>query len=126
MNNLEEIIKSINLLSEFVNSKEELLNELSESDQIISDLLHYLEFETFNASKGYKIAKKIKEVRIKRREIKNKLHIVSIFEQSQNKLINSSNRVMLIATLIKEKNKLENQEYNYRILDKNNIIGDDN
>lgn len=103
MNNLEEIIKSINLLSEFVNSKEELLNELSESDQIISDLLHYLEFETFNASKGYKISKKIKEVRIKRREIKNKLHIVSIFEQSQNKLINSSNRGMLIATLIKEK-----------------------
>lgn len=119
---LEEIIKAINVLSTFEDSKEIAIDELSKSDQEISDLLHFLENEKFNARDGYKIAKKIKEVRTKRRTAKNSIQLINTFQQNSNKLINSSNRSMLISALVKEQNKLSNLEYKYRILDINELL----
>lgn len=43
---------------------------LSQYDKEESDLLHFLENETYDAIKMMRVAKRIKEVRIKRREIK--------------------------------------------------------
>lgn len=44
------------LLTEF----EELCKEESNADIAISDILHYIEFNNFNASEGYKLANMIK------------------------------------------------------------------
>jgi DNA repair ATPase RecN len=40
-------------------------------DKELNDLTHALEFISFNASEGYKLAKQMKESRIKRRNAKN-------------------------------------------------------
>lgn len=51
--------------------KDELNQQLSNADLEEQDLLHLLEFEKFNGITLIKIAKKLKDIRVKRREIKN-------------------------------------------------------
>lgn len=50
--------------------KQELVQELSQCDQAISDALHYLENEKCDAVSMVKTAKLLKELRHKRRKIK--------------------------------------------------------
>ena len=119
---LKEVIKAINTISDFEDNKDSLVEELSKSDTEISDLLHFLENENFNARDGYKVAKRIKEARQKRRKAKNGISLIQTFEQNSNKLINSDNRRMLISILGREEKRLSNTEYNYRIIDKEEII----
>lgn len=66
------------LASEALHRKNKLLNQLSNADKEISDLLHYIEFCNLNAAQGYKAYKMIKERRIKRRSIKNELDVLNI------------------------------------------------
>lgn len=43
-----------------------------ELEQEQLDLLHVTEFSNFNASEGYSLSKEVKEVRMKRRQLKTK------------------------------------------------------
>lgn len=64
------------LLTIFNNINEDfktLSNELSQADLSQQDILHMIENENFNASRGYELAKMIHDTRNKRREIKNEL-----------------------------------------------------
>jgi hypothetical protein len=55
-------------------SRHEILSEMLKAQDLEEqDLLHYIEFETFNACEGYLLANKIKEIRTKRREIKDEM-----------------------------------------------------
>lgn len=60
------------------NRKDVLLQQLSDIDKEISDIMHYIEFSKLNAAQGYKAFKMIKDRRIKRRSIKNELNIVEV------------------------------------------------
>ena len=55
---------------------------LSEADKEISDILHYIEFFNFSASDGYKLSKALKDVRLRRREIKNQIEIIEYINSS--------------------------------------------
>lgn len=55
---------------------QELNSELSKMDKEISDIRHYIEFYPLSASKGYQMAKLLKDHLIKRREIKNELDVM--------------------------------------------------
>lgn len=66
------------LTSEALHRKEKLIEQLSEVDKELCDLLHYIEFCNLNAAQGYKAYKMIKDRRIKRRSIKNELDVLSI------------------------------------------------
>ena len=66
------------LAKEAQSRKDELNNELSQIDQELSDVNHYIEFCNLNAAQGYKAYKMIKERRIKRRTIKNELNVLNI------------------------------------------------
>ena len=57
--------------------QEELIKKLSNIDQELSDVFHYIEFCDLNAAQGYNAYKMIKERRMKRRIIKNELELVS-------------------------------------------------
>lgn len=50
-----------------------LNNEIKKCDLAIRDIEHYLEFTNFNAANGYKLARRIKELRTKRRQLKDEL-----------------------------------------------------
>lgn len=79
INKLKEGINELsNEFSLLKGNKEWLLDEESNIDKQISDILHYIEFYTFSASDGYKLCKALKELRLRRREIKNELELINI------------------------------------------------
>ena len=55
-----------------------MLDEESNIDKQISDILHYIEFYNFSASDGYKLCKALKELRLRRKDIKNELDLIGI------------------------------------------------
>lgn len=81
----------------------------SKIDREISDILHYIEFYSFNACQGYKLAKELKELRLKRRDIKNQLEAIDI--------INSHSCSMLAdGKTNKALCNIENKSYTPRVL----------
>lgn len=121
---IEEVINAIDILNKFEDRKSILINNLSDLDLEEQDLLHYIETEKFNAVEGYKLSRKIKEIRLERRKVKNELALINIFQQNSNKLINLENRRFLITTLGKESKKLINSKYTYKKISKEQIIGE--
>lgn len=79
---IDDLRESINSLSEkftaLKGNKEWLFDEESNIDKQISDILHYIEFYNFSASDGYKLCKALKELRLRRRDVKNKIELISI------------------------------------------------
>lgn len=72
-----DYIKDFNEYAEHINKRfAELSKELSSVDQEQDDILHFLEFETYNAVTMMKVTKRLKEVRAKRREIKHEFNAV--------------------------------------------------
>ena len=90
-------------------SKDELLRQLSEVDTKISDELHYIEFYKFSASEGYKLCKQLQEFRDERRNIKKNLEIINII-QSQT----CSN--LALGSTSKAFDSVDNKMYSPRIL----------
>lgn len=79
-NNLPNLLNKINSFSGFIceaeKRREELSTELSEIDQEINDINHYIEFGKFNAYQGW-LAFNMLRVRLKkRRKIKDELGIL--------------------------------------------------
>lgn len=73
----------INQINAIFEQAENELKELSEQIRLIEleqqDLLHFIENESFNASRGYCLAKQLKDLRIKRHEIKNEWDLMQSF-----------------------------------------------
>ena len=69
MNDIKDLHK--NFVKQIKSEKQRLVSELSECDLAICDALHYLELEKCDGVAMVKTAKIIKELRLKRREIKN-------------------------------------------------------
>ena len=70
----------IGKLSEVYREIEEITNllrrQLSEADLELQKIEHEIEFGSFNVVKGYNYSKRIKEIRIERRHIKDDLQLV--------------------------------------------------
>lgn len=119
LNNLMNCTKEINERFEIVSEK------ISELDKAQNDLLHMIENENINASRGYELARAIKTIRIERREPKNEYGILlSISDQikSINKTLeNVSNRANKLDKKYKKICDMGNDSYSPRVL---NITSD--
>lgn len=89
-------------------NKEWLLEMLSRIDQEISDIIHYIEFYNFSASNGYKLCKELKDLRLKRRDIKNQLEVIDIISNHCNPLAEGKTNKAIC--------DIENKQYTPRIL----------
>lgn len=67
-----------NQLTTLKGNKAWLIDMESEVDKEISDIMHFIEFNNFSASEGYKLCKAIKDLRLRRRKIKNELELINI------------------------------------------------
>lgn len=79
--------KIISIVKEFENTfkrcvtKEEELNQkLNTIDRAIMDVEHSIEFFNYNACEGYKMYKKMKDLRTERRKIKDSLLIINFLK----------------------------------------------
>ena len=71
--------------------------------------MHFLEFNSFSACEGYKLCKALKELRLKRREVKNELELINIVNtHSCNNIINGSTSKAIAG--------LETKQYAPRVL----------
>lgn len=90
-------------------NKEWLLDMQSEVDKEISDIMHFIEFYNFSASDGYKLCKALKDLRLRRRKIKNELELINIVNtQSLNNVASGQTNKAI--------NGLDSKKYAPRIL----------
>jgi virulence-associated protein VapD len=70
--------------------KAELSQQVSQADKALSDIYHYVEDTKFNASQGYKILMKEKEILQQRRKAKKELQRIHIFEHAAGEVFCTS------------------------------------
>lgn len=66
------------LAKEAMDRKAYLSEQLSITDRKKSDYLHWIEMQKFNAAQGYQVAKKLKDLLLERRTIKNEIAVLEI------------------------------------------------
>jgi len=67
----------LQLIDKIESEKVSLNKELSNYDITTSDILHQIELGNFNACEGYKLCKKLQEIRRNRRRIKYELEPIN-------------------------------------------------
>ena len=101
---LQEIINELDRIDTY---DEGLAEKLSQIDQKIQDLLHYIETNKINILWSYKYMVELKKLRVERRQIKNNMYLLSKFNEHKNKMISSGNRQFLMNEMYKAKKQLE-------------------
>lgn len=127
MDIVEEITNATKILDMIENYNEGLCEALSNQDQKISDLLHYIENNNINAAQSCHLIKEIKKVRTERRKVKNDMEIARVYKDNINKLINGDSRKMLLSKIHKTCKQLESEYQNrvYTSKDFVEILGDE-
>lgn len=100
---VRNFINIYNSAKEYLPSQEKKLKEI---ENAIIDILHYIEFNDFSASNGYKLAKILKNLRLERRKLKTRVE--------EYKLICNSINSEQLSNLNKYNDYLENKEYKNR------------
>lgn len=113
MNVLDNIKEAIRLLEENAEAAAELNAQYSLCDRKIDYWEHLIELEKIPVTEAYKIIKEIKKQRNIRRECKNALELLRVFELNEGKMCNANNRKILLAELCKTANKQANAKYKY-------------
>lgn len=101
---LQEITTTLDELDTYYDG---LTNELSQIDQKIQDLLHYIETNKINILWSYKYMAELKKLRVERRQIKNDMYLLGKFNEHKNKIISSGNRQFLMNEMYKAEKQLE-------------------
>ena len=109
----QEIKQKINDLSNTIQTllseKDNLVNSLSEVNGKEQDILHYIEFNKFNAAEGYKLSKRLQDIRKKRRIIKNKIDIINVIKQDNC-------YDLIYGKTLERLDGIENRKYTPRVL----------
>ena len=101
---ITEIVNKLNEIDNYDSSLSQLLSECNEREQ---DLLHYIENNKINIVWCYKYVRELKNVREKRRNIKNDMERIMKFKEQKTKLASTiDNRQLMIAELNKREKQL--------------------
>lgn len=99
-------------------------NQPSDQQQVdfmISGLLHLIQNEDLTDETMLEVSKKLKEARIKRAHLQNLSHIIKAYVINKSALAYQNKRHHMQNAIENILSRL-NQDYNYRVLDKNDII----
>ena len=108
----------LDLLNHIENNWDSIYDGIGQADRETQDILHEMELTSFNASEGYALAKKLQEVRQRRRRLKNEkeaLKDIKEFYEHHKQL-----KIDLFKVLTKKKQTLEtqaNRKYMPRVRD---------
>lgn len=114
----ELCVAVLQILSEYKQIKEELdaaPQKLSIIDKKLTDILHYVEMTDQNAANGYKLYKKIKELRVERRNVKRLINLRSVFNAVT---IDDS----ITKPIVKTIENFEHEKYTSREIDLDSIL----
>lgn len=122
-----EYIEKLSIIyDEIQEDYERYSSELKHQDLLQQDILHTIENESFNASRGYALAKMIQEVRVARRKVKDELEPLTML----NDMFIAETMADLDTISIKIKNKKliledrnENKQYKPRTKEGKVLVG---
>lgn len=107
MDVMTKIAEAIDILNAIDKYDATLGNKLSELDCKEQDLLHHIEDNKINILWCYNIIKKIKEIRIERRKVKNDMELMSRYNDIKSKMTSKENRQFILAELHKKEKQLQ-------------------
>lgn len=115
----------ISLYEEIIEQHNNVVKELKDIELIHNDIEHIIENENFNASQGFMYAKKLQEIRKKRRLLKAEL--VTLEQLRHNYVNKNYNDIKsLRGNIIKEDEKyqqlIEEKKYRNRMIAKEDIL----
>jgi hypothetical protein len=114
---VETIDKFARLLNDIVNAYDSYHDEQNQLNDATQDLLHEIELSNFNSVEGYKLSKRLKDIRNRRRVVKNNLEILQLFKDFSDK--NKSTPIILFKLVTAMKTLREEQSeriYHPRVL----------
>lgn len=101
---MAKITEVVDLLNAIDNYGGTLVNKLSVLDSKEQDLLHHIENNKINPLWCYFMVKKIKDIRVERRKVKNDMELMSKYNELKNRLASVDSRQFILSQLhIKEK-----------------------
>lgn len=100
---IKEVVERLDRIDEYNNS---LTDNLSELDCKQQDLLHYIENNKINVLWCYRMLKEIKQIRQKRRKVKNDMELLSKYNEQKTKIISKDNRQFLLTEIYKKEKSL--------------------
>lgn len=112
MDVIKEITEIVDKLDKLEDYCSQLQDNLSIENQKTQDLLHYIENNKITPFESWRLVKKIKQIRIDRRKIKNDIEISSTFHNNKNKLISKEHRKFLLVELHKKDKQLKTEYKN--------------
>lgn len=115
---LEKLSVAMEAFNEILSDANSLNQKLVEINQEQQDILHIIETVSFNASQGFTLAKRLQEIRIERRDIKNRIEELKKIESTVKHFDISfkSNISTSIANISKERKIAQNRTYRLRRL----------
>ncbi len=120
MNITQTAVEQLNTIYSQIQKRfENIKKQLSNIDTQIQDILHFLEFSSFNAAEGYFLAKFMKELRLQRREIKNEFELLQSIMPTVEKNLNDIKKLR-----VKADKRIQDQvrkKYSPRIINFNDI-----
>ena len=96
---LDKVTSFNGLVKEATVRRETLNNKLSDIDQEITDIMHFIEWKKLNAAQMCKACKMLKERREKRRKIKNELKVVTYITECTTRTTMEEDLHKIIDTL---------------------------
>lgn len=114
MATMKEVITILDRIDEYSN---DLVNRLSELDSKEQDILHYIENNKISVIWCYNIIRKIKEIRIERRKVKNDRELLSKYHDIKTKLTSKDNRQFILTELCKKEKQLQTTYKNRQFSD---------
>lgn len=117
---LDEITEKLNILE---NLPSQTYSNLSTLDKEQSDVLHMIEFGNFNACEGYKLAKRLQEIRWARRNAKDTIEKIKKSQSTIDKyksLKQSLQKSSMAVCEVSESH--ENRKYKTRVIDSKDDI----
>ena len=91
-----------------------LMPKLSELDCKEQDILHYIEDNKVNMLYCYNIVKKIKDIRVERRKVKNDIELMEKWHTLKSRLSSNENNRQFIMTELHKKEKQLQTTYKNR------------
>ncbi len=120
---VDNIQKAIDYLNDLDNYFNDISEKQSENDNILNDLLHFVELEDydFTPNSALKFVKLLKKCRKERRKLSDEWEIKQMFMEQKNKVNLFQQRKMLLNNVYKKEKNFSSRFYKYRVYSPNDI-----
>lgn len=115
MNVKEKIIEAVTILDQIEDYDNTLQDSLSDADQRICDIIHFIEYNNLKTNQCYRVVRELHKLRLERRKIKNDIEMCKVLETHKNKLLQKDNRHILLSFVGKTEKSLLTSKYQNRV-----------